>query len=226
MYFRKPNFQAYSHLLWLYNPVFVGPGRNPRRQILSQHDSYFSRMAEFEESLDIIEEAEEGLDGATEEEAEMTEEEAEEFKEEIAEAKENVTEMASDAKEFSKFAKFTEAIKSFGLFLVKTAAIGSIFFGVNVLLSKLVKRAQGDKESNKKKRAVVNAITALIQSESGKSKKLLDWLKQHQDDTIELDGIPVPLEAIFHKYLGPISDVSIIHYSLLQPIFDKLPFPF
>ena len=29
LYFLKPNFQASSHLLWLYSPVCVGPGRKP-----------------------------------------------------------------------------------------------------------------------------------------------------------------------------------------------------
>ena len=29
MYFLNPKFQASSHLLWLYSPVCVGPGRKP-----------------------------------------------------------------------------------------------------------------------------------------------------------------------------------------------------
>ena len=29
LYFLNPKFQASSHLLWLYSPVCVGPGRNP-----------------------------------------------------------------------------------------------------------------------------------------------------------------------------------------------------
>ena len=28
-FFLNPKFQASSHLLWLYSPVFVGPGKNP-----------------------------------------------------------------------------------------------------------------------------------------------------------------------------------------------------
>ena len=31
LYFLKPKFQASSHLLWLYSPVCVGPGRKPER---------------------------------------------------------------------------------------------------------------------------------------------------------------------------------------------------
>ena len=36
LYFLHPKFQASSHLLWLYSPVFVGPGRKPRRPGFSQ----------------------------------------------------------------------------------------------------------------------------------------------------------------------------------------------
>ena len=35
----NPKFQAYSHLLWLYSPVCVGPGRKPRRPVFSQRGS-------------------------------------------------------------------------------------------------------------------------------------------------------------------------------------------
>ena len=34
-------FQASSHLLWLYSPVCVRPGRKPRRPVFSQRGSYF-----------------------------------------------------------------------------------------------------------------------------------------------------------------------------------------
>ena len=40
LYFLNPKFQASSHLLWLYSPVCVGPGRKPRRQVFSQRGSY------------------------------------------------------------------------------------------------------------------------------------------------------------------------------------------
>ena len=35
-----PKFQASSHLLWLYSPVCVGPGRKPRRPVFSERGSY------------------------------------------------------------------------------------------------------------------------------------------------------------------------------------------
>ena len=39
LYFLNPKFQASSHLLWLYSPVCVGPGRKPRRLFFSQRGS-------------------------------------------------------------------------------------------------------------------------------------------------------------------------------------------
>ena len=39
IYFLNPKFQAYSHLMWLYSPVCVGPGRKPRRPVFSQRGS-------------------------------------------------------------------------------------------------------------------------------------------------------------------------------------------
>ena len=40
LYFLNLKFQASSYLLWLYNPVYVGPGRKPRRLVFSQRGSY------------------------------------------------------------------------------------------------------------------------------------------------------------------------------------------
>ena len=37
-----PSFHASIHLLWLYSPVCVGPGRKPRRPVFSQRGSYKS----------------------------------------------------------------------------------------------------------------------------------------------------------------------------------------
>ena len=36
IYFLNTKFQASSHLLWLYSPVCVGPGRKPERPVFSQ----------------------------------------------------------------------------------------------------------------------------------------------------------------------------------------------
>ena len=39
LYFLNPKFQASSHLLWLYSPLCVGPGRKPRRPVFSRRSS-------------------------------------------------------------------------------------------------------------------------------------------------------------------------------------------
>ena len=38
LYFLNLKFQASSHLLWLYSPVCVGPGRKPQRPAFSQRN--------------------------------------------------------------------------------------------------------------------------------------------------------------------------------------------
>ena len=40
LFYLHPKFQASSHLLWLYSPGCVRPGRKPRRPVFSQRGSY------------------------------------------------------------------------------------------------------------------------------------------------------------------------------------------
>ena len=40
LFFLNPKFQASSHLLWLYSPVCVGPGRKPQTPDFSQRGPY------------------------------------------------------------------------------------------------------------------------------------------------------------------------------------------
>ena len=40
LYYINTKFQASSHLLWLYSPVCVRPGRQPRRLVFSERGSY------------------------------------------------------------------------------------------------------------------------------------------------------------------------------------------
>ena len=40
LYFLNTKFQASSHLLWMYSPVCVEPGRKPRRPVFSQRGSF------------------------------------------------------------------------------------------------------------------------------------------------------------------------------------------
>ena len=39
LYFLNQEFQVSNHLLWLYSPVCVGPGRKPLRPVFSQGGS-------------------------------------------------------------------------------------------------------------------------------------------------------------------------------------------
>ena len=45
LFFLNPKFQASSHLLWLYSPVCVRPGRKPRRPVFSRHGSYLDSLS-------------------------------------------------------------------------------------------------------------------------------------------------------------------------------------
>ena len=40
LFFLNTKFQASRHLVWLYSPVCVGPGRKPRRHVFSQRGLY------------------------------------------------------------------------------------------------------------------------------------------------------------------------------------------
>ena len=46
--YHNQKFQASSHLLWLYSPVSVGPGRKPRRPVFSQQGSYMLLQVSFD----------------------------------------------------------------------------------------------------------------------------------------------------------------------------------
>ena len=45
LYYLNPKFQASKHLLWLYSPVCVGPGRKPRRTVFSQRGSFLAQLS-------------------------------------------------------------------------------------------------------------------------------------------------------------------------------------
>ena len=47
LYYINPKFQASSHLLWLYSPICVGPGRKPRSPVFSQRGSFYSKQLNF-----------------------------------------------------------------------------------------------------------------------------------------------------------------------------------
>ena len=43
LYYLNPKFQVSSHLVWLYSPDYVGPGRKPRRPVFSQRGLIINR---------------------------------------------------------------------------------------------------------------------------------------------------------------------------------------
>ena len=45
LFYLNLKFQDSSHLLWLYSPVFVGPGRKPRRPVFSERGSFESILS-------------------------------------------------------------------------------------------------------------------------------------------------------------------------------------
>ena len=44
LFYLNPKFQASSHLLWLYSPICVGPGRKSRRPVFSQRGSICAKL--------------------------------------------------------------------------------------------------------------------------------------------------------------------------------------
>ncbi len=159
------------------------------------------------EAESLLEDGQAGMEDA-EAGDNMSPEEKEEFNQEVQQAREGVSELASEASDFKKFVTdyVAKPAKQFGIFVIQNAAIGAILYGVNVALKAMF--GGGDDDSAKKKLQVTSAITTLIKTETDDCKKLKQWMDDHKDDTITLDGTEVPLESVFFKYMGPISDVS------------------
>ncbi|XP_047442799.1 uncharacterized protein LOC125009152 [Mugil cephalus] len=175
-------------------------------------------MAEIEE---VIEGVEEAIDGAEEGIEELPEEIREEVEAEIAEARVEV----------SRFSRVTETLKSFlemvttsipkvARFVGKNVAIGAILWGVNTGLDKLAQHHQTT--DVKKKRNAIKALTTVIKTETELSQKVLDWMKEHKDDTIVLDGFEIPLESVIAKYMTPISESVDAAFKIAQRLQDKL----
>ena len=53
LYYLYPKFQVSSHLLLLYSPVCVGPGRKPRRPVFSQRGSFNGEVSKIILSLTL-----------------------------------------------------------------------------------------------------------------------------------------------------------------------------
>ncbi|XP_022100804.1 uncharacterized protein LOC110984689 [Acanthaster planci] len=160
-----------------------------------------------EEAIEVIEAAEEAIGNEAEaaEEAGLDEEELEEVEKEVAEVKENVSKLGKVA-EYLKSLEIPQTLLKFTKFVVKNAAVGAIFYGVTVALTKLSQpsssggSSSGGSQAAKTKYNKINALSSLIAELTDISQTVTDWLKGHQDDTITLDGISVPLIDIFSKY--------------------------
>lgn len=170
-------------------------------------------MAEiFEELGEIIDEAESGIteEGEEAEEAGISEEELEEVEAEVAEARESVSTLRSVV-DTLKSLDIPQVLKDFTIFVGKNAAIGAIFFGVTVLLKKLTagSGSRTDKQAAQQKLKKTNALSTIIADISKISKTLTEWLKEHQNDEINVgSGITVPLPDIFLKYTKKMEAVS------------------
>ncbi|XP_041130745.1 uncharacterized protein LOC121329278 [Polyodon spathula] len=176
-------------------------------------------MSEVEE---IIEGVEEAIDGAEEGIEELPEEIQEEIQAEVAEARVEVEELFKISKTLKTLLEYvTTSIPKIAGFVAKNVAIGSILWGVNVTLHKLLPYEYQSKDLERK-RAVIKALTAVIKNEADLSEKLLKWMKDHKDDMITLDGFQIPLESIIQKYIGPVSDAVEKAFAVAKPLQEKI----
>ena len=122
-------------------------------------------MAEIDDAVEIIEEAEQGIDA----EAEGLDGEAlAEVEAESDEAEEASKELGSVVKSLKEMGNLT---LSFVKFVVKNAAIGAIMFGVTVALKKLMVQ-QPNNEECRRKFDKIRSISNFIKSASVSSQKV------------------------------------------------------
>ena len=161
----------------------------------------------FEEADEIISEVEESME-ETEESDEILEEEKEELEREVEETKESTSKLKETVDSLKELGD--NPVVAFGKFIVKIAAIGAIFYGVTVGLKKLtaVIEGGGDAPAKKQKASKIKSISQFITSASELSKEVSKWLAAHKNDMVKLEGIDVPVDAIFVKYTGHLEDVS------------------
>ena len=166
-----------------------------------------------EEAVEIIEEAEEAIGNEAEaaEEAGLDEEELEEVEREVAEVQENVSKLGKVV-EYLKSLEIPQTLLKFTKFVVKNAAIGAIFYGVTVALTKLSQPSSsgssGSSQAAKTKYNKINALSNLVQDLTDISKTVTDWLTEHKGDTITLGGTTVPLIDIFTDDTTAMESVS------------------
>ncbi|XP_064652194.1 uncharacterized protein LOC135502923 isoform X2 [Lineus longissimus] len=176
-------------------------------------------MAEFEEVFEVFEEAESGIAEEGEAMEGLDAEEMEELQEEANVARQNVSTLRSVV-DYIKDLNIPGALKAFTKFVVKNAAVGAIFYGVTVLLSKLAKQSKGSKAAQAKYEKTY-ALSTLIDDMTKTSQKAVDWMKAHENDTIDLEGISIPLIDIFTKYTGPMGDTMEKAYEVAKDLTTK-----
>ncbi|XP_027012251.2 uncharacterized protein LOC113648923 [Tachysurus fulvidraco] len=181
-------------------------------------------MAEFGE---IIEGVEEAIEGAEEGIEELPEEAQEELRSEIAETRTVIEELSTSQSKLQEFlSTLKDCVSTVVKFTAKNIAIGAILWGVNVALNKLL--PHGQSETHKRMSNVIKALSDVISTEIKINEKALDWMKIHKDDTISLEGIELPMEAILSKYLTPIEqateDAENIAKSLQETVDGKIQF--
>ena len=167
-------------------------------------------MAELEEIGEFAEEAEGGLEEAGEDAEGLDAEEEEALEEEVAESTESAGKMKDVIKSLKEI-DVVAVLKKFTVFIAEQAAIAVVLYGVNVVLKKIFeegKKKGGGSGGDSAKLAKTKALSTLISDISTTSKTLTKWLKDHESDTITIDGdITVPLTDIFYKYTTKMTTV-------------------
>ena len=158
-----------------------------------------------EEAGEIIDEAIEGMG----EEADAAAEEGLDA-EEVAEVEAEAQEASAASRALGEVVEGLKALGNFAgpfiKFVVKNVAIGAIFYGVTVALKKLTAKEPGNQQA-KQQFNKIKSVSDFIRAASDLSKKVSDWLKEHEKDYITLEGIQVPLISIFARYTDPLADV-------------------
>ncbi len=168
----------------------------------------FYIMAEFDEALGLMGDADEGIDGEVKDDDELTEEEKEELEKEAKEASENIDKLEKVVSKLKEL-DIPQMLRKFTVFIVEQAAIGAIFYGVSILLKKLTGGGGGNTEANRKKLAKTKALSTLLKDLTDASNAIVKWLKEKENVRVKVDGgIEVPLVDLFIEYTDKISKVS------------------
>ena len=178
-------------------------------------------MAEFEEIGELFEDCTEGIEGeaAAAEEGEVAEEVATEAKE----ASENVALLKRGVEALEKL-NVPQAERSFTKFILENPAMADIFYGVNVVLTKLFGKASdhGEKQAIQTKKIKVKAVTQLLSQIAKASNKLADWSKANDNVSVDVgDDITVPLPDVLSKFTQPVGKVRALISSKCEPLVQK-----